>query len=74
MRRPALAQATKTGFAFVLDRETGKRLHPVEERAGPRSDVPGEDEARTQPFPKLRLHATDTHPLDLSEGEGAATS
>ena len=62
-RRPALAQATKTGFVFVLDRETGEPLHPVEERAVPRSDVPGEQAARTQPFPKLRLHATDARPL-----------
>ena len=62
-RRPALAQATKTGFVFVLDRETGEPLHPVEDRAVPRSDVPGEEAARTQPFPKLRLHATDARPL-----------
>ena len=61
--RPALAQATKTGFVFVLDRETGAPLHPVEERAVPPSDVPGEEAARTQPFPKLRLHATDARPL-----------
>ena len=61
--RPALAQATKTGFVFVLDRETGKPLHPVEDRAVPRSDVPGEEAAPTQPFPKLRLHTTDARPL-----------
>ena len=65
VQRPALAQATKTGFVFVLDRETGEPLHPVEERAVPRSDVPGEQAARTQPFPKLRLHATDARPLPL---------
>jgi len=49
-KRPAVAQATKTGFVFVLDRATGKPLHPVEERAVPRSDVPGEEAARIQPF------------------------
>ncbi|MCY4013166.1 MAG: pyrroloquinoline quinone-dependent dehydrogenase [Gammaproteobacteria bacterium] len=64
-RRPALAQATKTGFVFVLDRETGEPLHPVEERAVPVSYVPGEEAAPTQPFPKLRLHATDARPLAL---------
>ena len=63
VQRPALAQATKTGFVFVLNRETGEPLHPVEERAVPRSDVPGEEAARTQPFPKLRLHVTDARPL-----------
>ena len=74
-RRPALAQATKTGFVFVLDRETGEPLHPVEERAVPRSDVPGEEAAPTQPFPKLRLHATDARPLafwDFHPGHRAA--
>ena len=29
----------------------------------PRSDVPGEEAARTQPFPKLKLHDTDARPL-----------
>lgn len=62
-KRPALAQATKTGFVFVLDRETGEPLHPVEERAVPRSHIPGEEAAETQPFPKLRLHPTDARPL-----------
>ena len=50
---PALAQATKTGFLFILDRETGKPLLPVEERPVPRSDVPGEKAWPTQPFPTL---------------------
>ncbi len=62
-KRPALAQATKTGFVFVLDRETGEPLHPVEDRAVPRSQVPGEEAAETQPFPKIRIHATDARPL-----------
>ena len=61
--RPAVAQATKTGFVFVLDRTTGESLHPVEERAVPPSDVPGEEVAATQPFPRLRLHETDARPL-----------
>lgn len=64
-RTPALAQASKTGFVFVLNRETGEPLHPVEERAVPKSDVPGEQAARTQPFPKLRLHDTDARPLEF---------
>lgn len=63
MRRPAVAQATKTGFVFVLDRASGEPLHPVEERLVPQSDVPGEEAARTQPFPKLQLHVTDARPL-----------
>lgn len=48
---PAVAQATKTGFVFVLGRETGKPLFPVEERPVPASSVPGEQSSPTQPFP-----------------------
>jgi membrane-bound PQQ-dependent dehydrogenase (glucose/quinate/shikimate family) len=48
---PAVAQVTKMGFVFVLDRLTGKPLFPVEERPVPRSEVPDEDSWPTQPFP-----------------------
>ncbi len=48
---PAVAQVTKMGFVFVLDRRTGKPLFPVEERPVPQSDVPGEATWPTQPFP-----------------------
>jgi len=47
----AVAQATKTGLVFLLDRDTGKPLFPVEERAVPQSDAPGEKSWPTQPFP-----------------------
>ena len=49
--RDAVAQVTKTGFVFLLDRETGKPLFPVEERPTPASDVDGEKLSPTQPFP-----------------------
>ena len=48
---PAVAQVTKMGFVFILDRLTGKPLFPVEERPVPKSDVPGEAPWPTQPFP-----------------------
>lgn len=47
----AVAQTTKTGFLFVLDRETGEPLFPVEERKVPVSHIPGEEVWPTQPFP-----------------------
>jgi quinoprotein glucose dehydrogenase len=47
----AVAQITKSGFVFVLDRETGRPLFPVEYRQVPASDVDGEVTAATQPFP-----------------------
>lgn len=47
----AVGVASKTGHLFILDRETGTPLIPVEERAVPKSDVPGEEASPTQPFP-----------------------
>ena len=47
----AVAQNTKQAFTFVFDRVTGKPVWPIEERAVPQSDVPGEKTSLTQPFP-----------------------
>jgi len=47
----ALAQVTKQGFLFALDRVTGKPIWPIEERPVPASDIPGEEASPTQPFP-----------------------
>ena len=49
----AVALASKNGFLFVFDRVTGKPLWPIEERAVPQSDVPGEVTSKTQPFPTV---------------------
>jgi glucose dehydrogenase len=48
---PAVAQLTKMGFVFVLDRLSGRPLFPVEERPVSQSKVPGEATWPTQPFP-----------------------
>jgi len=48
---PALVQATKMGFVFVLQRETGQPLFEIEERPVPQGRVPGERLSPTQPFP-----------------------
>ncbi len=47
----AVAQITKSGYVFVLDRETGKPLFPVEERPVAASTLEGELASETQPFP-----------------------
>ena len=47
----AVAQAGKEGFVWVFNRETGEPLWPIEERAVPRSEMPGEETWPTQPFP-----------------------
>jgi len=48
--RDAVAQVSKTGWVFLLDRETGEPLYPIEERPVPQSTVPGEESWPTQPF------------------------
>jgi len=48
---PAVVQGTKMGMLFVLDRETGRPLFPVEERPVPQDGAPGERLSPTQPFP-----------------------
>ncbi len=48
---PVVIQGNKTGLLYVLNRETGEPVFPVEERAVPQSDVPGEVTSPTQPFP-----------------------
>jgi len=48
-----VVQTTKTGFTFVLDRDTGRSLFPVPERPIPQSDIPGEHSSPTQPMPPL---------------------
>lgn len=50
-RIPVVIQGNKTGFLYVLNRDTGKPIFPIEERAVPQSDVPGEKTSPTQPIP-----------------------
>jgi quinoprotein glucose dehydrogenase len=47
----AVIQATKTGFLFTFDRDSGAPLFPIEERAVPQDAVAGEHPSPTQPFP-----------------------
>jgi quinoprotein glucose dehydrogenase len=50
----AVAQPTKTGFIFLFDRQTGKPVYPIEERAVPAlSELAGEKLSPTQPIPTL---------------------
>lgn len=46
-----VAQVTKTGFVFVLDRDTGEPFLPIEERAVSQDGIKGEALSATQPFP-----------------------
>ena len=52
-RIAALVQPSKMGHLFILDRDTGKPVLPVEERPVPQDGVPGEQLSATQPFPTV---------------------
>lgn len=47
----AVAQVSKQGFVYVLDRVSGQPVWPLEDRAVPRSRVQGEKASPTQPIP-----------------------
>lgn len=48
---PALAQTTKSGYMYILNRETGVPVFGVEEKTVPKSMTPGEQSSPTQPIP-----------------------
>lgn len=52
-KHDVVAQVTKTGFVFVLHRDSGEPFLPIDERAVQASDVPGEALSPTQPFPAV---------------------
>ena len=73
---PVVIIGDKTGFLFVLDRDTGKPVFPVEERPVPKSDIPGETASPTQPFPvappplvKQKYSADDAWGINAEERE-----
>ncbi|MBK1615167.1 membrane-bound PQQ-dependent dehydrogenase, glucose/quinate/shikimate family [Rubrivivax gelatinosus] len=65
---PALVQATKQGEIFVLDRRSGQPLLPVSELPAPRTTMPGERSAPTQPKSGLSF---DPRPLTEHDMWGA---
>ena len=68
---PALGVTTKSGYLYILDRETGEPIFGVEERAVPKSDVPGELAFPTQPIPlkPQGLSRVSYEPADLVSAE-----
>ncbi len=76
----AVAVGTKMGHIFILDRETGKPLFPVEERPVPASGIAGEEAWPTQPFPVLpaplglqKISAADAWGLNDKQKEDAVS-
>jgi quinoprotein glucose dehydrogenase len=67
--RDVVVQGTKQGLLFLLDRDTGAPLSPVEERPMPGSDVAGEWVSPTQPIP-ARMPALVPQRLAASDAYG----
>ena len=67
----ALAVTTKSGYLFILNRETGEPVFGVEEVPMPASDVPGERTHPTQPIPSVTpaLGRVGYEPGDLATAE-----
>jgi quinoprotein glucose dehydrogenase len=64
--RDVVIQPTKQGFVFVLDRDTGKPIWPVEERSVPQGGAEGEQLSPTQPFP---THVPALMPQQISAAD-----
>ena len=64
--RDVVIQPTKQGFVFVLDRDDGQPVWPVEERAVPQGGAEGEVLSLTQPFP---THVPVIAPRRISAGD-----
>ena len=64
---PALGVTTKSGYLYILNRETGEPIYGVEERQVAASDVPGEVTSPTQPIPlkPVGLSKLSYDPSDL---------
>lgn len=72
----AVAQVTKTGMVYLLDRDTGESLFPIEEMAVPQSSLMGEQAWPTQPMPVKpepfsRQGLTEADLTDLSPEKNA---
>lgn len=76
---PALGVTTKSGYLFVLNRETGEPVYGVTETEVAQSQVPGEETFATQPIPdkpapmaRVRYDAADLVTADDTNAEHAA--
>jgi quinoprotein glucose dehydrogenase len=69
---PALIQATKTGFLYTLNRETGAPIFPIVEKPVPQDAVPGETPSPTQPYPAAPPALVRQEPVTAKDAWGVA--
>jgi quinoprotein glucose dehydrogenase len=67
----AAVQVTKQGYVYAFDRVTGKPIWPIEEKAVPAGNIPGEEYSPTQPVPSkpapyVQQGASEADLIDLT--------
>jgi quinoprotein glucose dehydrogenase len=67
---PVVIQATKMGLLFTFHRGSGEPFFPIEERAVPASDIPGEEVWPTQPFPVAPPPLVPQHTITADDAWG----
>jgi quinoprotein glucose dehydrogenase len=68
----AVIQATKTGFLYTFDRDSGAPIFPIVEKPVPQDAVPGEHPAPTQPYPVAPPALTRQAPVTADDAWGVA--
>jgi len=68
----AVIQATKTGFLYTFDRESGAPVFPIVEKPVPQDAVPGEHPSPTQPYPVAPPALTRQSPVTPDDAWGVA--
>ena len=68
----AVIQATKTGFLYTLDRDSGAPIFPIVEKPVPQDAVPGEHPSPTQPYPIAPPALTRQAPITADDAWGVA--
>jgi quinoprotein glucose dehydrogenase len=68
----ALIQATKTGFLYTFNRETGAPIFPILEKPVPQDAVAGESPSPTQPYPSAPPALVRQDPVTLVDAWSGA--
>jgi quinoprotein glucose dehydrogenase len=68
----AVIQATKTGFLYTFDRDSGSPIFAIEEKPVPQDAVAGEHPSPTQPYPVAPPPLTRQAPVTAEDAWGIA--